>query len=103
MCWGGSKLIFSIGWTEPLADWDSGFTVLFDDAPDPDELGPDPTKHPGIRLVHLGCLLEDHPEIGVGLDIARKHRVVDLDDAGRWVAGDVSRPEIETGLSSADP
>jgi hypothetical protein len=46
---------------------DSGFTVLFDDAPDPDEV--QGTDDPRISLVHLGCLLEEHPELGRGLDL----------------------------------
>ena len=43
--------------------------------------------------MHLACLLEEHPEIGRGLDIAREHLVADLDDDGDWIVGDVSRLE----------
>lgn len=92
MVWGETPPIFSIGWMEPLGAWDSGFTVLFDDAPDPEEVS-NPTDHPGISMEHLGCLLEEHPEIGRGLDIAREHLVSDLDDAGVWQVGDKSRLE----------
>jgi hypothetical protein len=68
---------------------------LFDDAPDPDELKgyANPAEHPGIRTIHLACLLEDYPEIGRGLEIAREHRVADLDEDGQWIVGDVSRLE----------
>ena len=37
------------------------------------------------------CLLDEHPEIGRGLDLAREHGAADLDDDGAWVAGDASR------------
>jgi hypothetical protein len=95
MVWGSEPPVFSIGWMEPLAEWDSGFTVLFDDAPDPEEVGQysNPAEHPGISTIHLACLLEEHPEIGRGLDIARAHRLADLDERGEWVVGDVSRLE----------
>lgn len=93
MVWGFERPAFSIGWMEPLAEWDSGFTVLFDDAPEPEEVSEyeNPCDHPGIRTMHLACLLEDHPEIGRGLDIAREHLVADLDENGEWVVGDISR------------
>ena len=45
----------------------------------------------GIDFVCLHCLIEDHPEIGRGLDIAREYGVADLDDGGEWVVGDLSR------------
>ena len=95
MVWGSEPPAFSIGWMEPLGAWDSGFTVLFDDAPDPEELETykNPADHPGVRLIHLACLLEEHPEIGRGLDIAREHLVADLDERGKWVVGDLSRLE----------
>ena len=88
---GSEPPAFSIGFERELM-WpgDSGFTVLFDDAPDPDEIeGPD---DPRISVVHLCCLLDDHPEIGRGLDIAREYGVADLED-GEWVVGDLSRLE----------
>jgi hypothetical protein len=72
-----------------LGVWDSGFTVLFDDAPDPDEVeGPD---DPRISVVCLSCLIDDHPELGRGLDIAREYSVADLDENGAWIVGDLSR------------
>ena len=93
MVWGGKPPVFSIGWDQPLAEWDSGFTVLFDDAPDPEDVGrySNPAEHPGIRTAHLACLLEDFPELGRGFDIARRHRVADLNARGEWVIGDVRR------------
>jgi hypothetical protein len=94
MVWGLEPPAFSIGWMAPLADWDSGFTVIFQDSPDPEEVDWDCEGLPaGIGATHLACLLEEHPEIGKGLDIAREHLVADLDDHGEWVVGDVSRLE----------
>jgi hypothetical protein len=91
--WGTEPPAFSIGSDEPLGPWDSGFSVLFDDAPDPDDLPPPSAEElpDGITVVCLHCLLDDHPELGRGLDIAREHCVADLDERGQWVAGDLSR------------
>lgn len=89
LCWGTVPPVFSIGWEAPTARGDSGYSVLFDDAPDPDELSvPDgeATELPaGLSLVCLNCLIEDHPEIGRGLDLAREFGAADLDEAGVWV------------------
>ena len=45
-------------------------------------------EHPGISLVCVSCLIDDHPEIGRGLGLAREHGVADLDETGarggRW-------------------
>ena len=91
MVWGSQPPAFSIGYEKPLWPGDSGFTVLFEDAPDPDEVqGPD---DPRISLVCLHCLINDHPELGHGLDIAREYGVADLDDDDEWVVGDLSRLE----------
>ena len=91
--WGSEPPAFSIGYDEPLGPGDSGFTVLFDDAPDPDDL-PDEGELPeGISLVCLNCLLDDHPELGRGLDLAREYGVADLDENDEWVVDDLSRLE----------
>ena len=42
-------------------------------------------------LVCLHCLLDDHPGVGRGLDIAREYGVADLGASGEWVVGDLSR------------
>ena len=72
---------------------DSGFSVLFADAPDPDDLPPPSAEGlpPGITFVCLHRLLDDHPEIGRGLDLAREYGVADLDGDGVWIVGDVGR------------
>ena len=93
--WGSEPPPYSIGYDEPLAPGDSGFPVLFDDAPDPEDFDaadlPEDELPPGITLVCLNCLIEDHPKIGRGLDIAREYGVAGLDDDGEWVVGDLSR------------
>jgi hypothetical protein len=91
MIWGSTPPIFSIGYDPPDSPHDSGFTVLFDDAPDPSEVMD--YNDPRIRWFCLHCLLDEYPEIGRGLDIAREHLVADLDDAGEWQIGDKSRLE----------
>jgi hypothetical protein len=58
---------------------DSGFTILFTDAPD--EL-PDPDD-PCVRTVCLHCLIDQHPEAGRGLDLAGKHGEAELLN-GTW-------------------
>ena len=86
MVWGSEPPAFSIGHEKPMWPGDSGFTVIFSDAPDPDEVhGPD---DPRVTLVCLHCLINDHPEIGRGLDIAREYGAADLDDNDEWIVGD---------------
>jgi hypothetical protein len=51
----------------------------------------DPINHPGIQLVCLRCLIDDHPELARGLELARAFGVADLDDNGVWVVGDLAR------------
>ena len=94
MVWGTERPAHSIGYEKPMGSWDSGYSVVFADAPDPDDVEDRPGSLPeGITLVCLHCLIDDHPEIGRGLDIAREHGVADLDEKDEWVAGDVSRLE----------
>jgi hypothetical protein len=61
-------------------------------APEPDEVGDDAT-HPGLSVWCLHCVIDSHPELGRGLDIAREYGVADLDESGEWVVGDLSRLE----------
>ena len=74
---------------EPLGPGDSGFTMLFDDSPVPEEV--EARAIPRIALVCLGSLSDDHPELAPGLDIAREYGVADLEGDGEWVVGDLSR------------
>jgi hypothetical protein len=86
---GSQPPAFSIGYAEPLGEWDSGFTVIYQDAPDPEEL--EEIDDEGSELVCMRCLINDDPEIGRGLDIAREFGAADLDDSGSWVATDPNR------------
>lgn len=65
--------------------WDSGFTVIWDDAPHESELHRGPGGQyddPRVSVVCLHCLIDDSPELGRGLDLARVHGQVDWDDEG---------------------
>ncbi len=92
--WGSEPPAHCIGYCEPMWPGVSGFSILFADAPDPDDLEDDePGSLPeGITIGHLGCLLDEHPELGRGLDIAREHGVADLEN-DEWVVGDLSQLE----------
>jgi hypothetical protein len=52
------------------------FTVVLEDAEGPDG----PSEAP----VCVGCLLDDHPTLGRGLDMALEHRGAECVD-GQWV------------------
>ena len=58
--------------------------VLYDAMGDREELD-EQGQHPDISIVCLGCLIDDHPELGRGLGLAREYGVADLDDDGEWV------------------
>ena len=61
--------------------WLRFFSVVLDDAEGPDG----PSEAP----VCVGCLLEIHPRLGKGLDVAVEHR------GARWVDGEwVPAPEL---------
>ena len=94
MVWGEQPPIFSIGYDPPKDDpygRDSGFTILYDDSPNPEDVTGD--DDPRITWVCMHCVIDEHPEIGPGLAIARHYRVADLDDNNQWVPGDQSRLE----------
>jgi hypothetical protein len=84
MMWGEVPPIYSIGFKPEGGEHDSGYSVLFTDAPDPDELEPAVDRLPdGISVMCLHCLVDEHPEIGKDLDLAREFGAADL-DAGVW-------------------
>ncbi|MDF2750183.1 MAG: hypothetical protein K0T00_1359 [Gaiellaceae bacterium] len=85
LVWGEEPPIASIGYLTPSNRRDSGFTILYEDAPDPADVAD--LDDARLHWVCLHCLIEKHPEIGRGLDIARRHRVADRDDTGEWIAG----------------
>jgi hypothetical protein len=86
---GSEPPAFSIGYMQPMGAWDSSYTILYQDAPDPEELE-GKIDGPGSELVCMNCLLDEDPALGRGLDLAREHGVADLED-GKWVVGDLSR------------
>lgn len=88
--WGSEPPAFAIGYERgKLGPQDSGFTVLFADAPDPADVD-EHEMHPAISFVCLHCLIDQHPEVGRGLDVARENGAADLID-GEWVAADPDR------------
>ena len=56
----------AISYLDPIGPWDSGFMVLLVDVPAPEDLSEDELSVP----VCLGCLVDEHPELGRGLDLA---------------------------------
>jgi hypothetical protein len=79
----GDEGPIAISYLAPIAPWDSGFALF--------SVPPDEVENHESELVCLDCLIEDDPEIGRGLDLAREYGVADLDDEGAWVVGDLSR------------
>ena len=80
--WGSEAPAFSVGYTsEKLGPADSGFTVLYADAPDPSELD-EQAQHPDVAIVCLDCLIDDDPGLGRGLEIAREHGAAGLTTGG---------------------
>jgi hypothetical protein len=61
----GGEPIRAISWLEPEHEWESGFAAWSVPPQQADDLG--------SALVCLGCFLDEHPEAGRGMDIAREH------------------------------
>ena len=75
--------VISIGYVGANASPATRDSACSSPSADPDDVK---AGDSGISLVCLHCLVDDHPEIGRGLDIAREHGVADLDENGEWVA-----------------
>jgi hypothetical protein len=82
--WGSEKPAYSIGFEQPSGPADSGYTILFTDAPDPADVAEN-GEHPAIGVWCSHCLLKEHPEVVPGLALAREHGAADLADDGEWV------------------
>jgi hypothetical protein len=82
---GSEPPVVSVPRFTPMGPGDWGYSVILSDV-DPDDDDPSDSE-----LVCLRCLVDDHPEVGVALDLAREHGQVDLDESGEWVVGDLSR------------
>lgn len=78
---GSEPPVVSISWEPPLSPIDSGYCILLSD------VEPDSDDEDDSELVCLHCVIDDYPEIGRALELAREHGQVDLDD-GVWVAAD---------------
>lgn len=76
---GSQPPIVRISYLKPEEGWDSGYMILFSDAPELDDLDD------ASELVCMHCLLNEHPEAGRGLDLARQHGGASL-DGDEWVA-----------------
>lgn len=83
LVYGSVRPVDAILWREPVGEWDSGFGVLFSDAPEHgDELE---ENDPRVQPVCLHCLVDEWPELGRGLDLARELGEVGYDaDADEW-------------------
>ena len=82
---GGRWPAKAISYLEPEERWETGHMVVLEDVPEPEELSGDESS----RLVCVDCLLEEQPEVGSGLDLARVHGQVVWDvSSGGWVPHD---------------
>jgi hypothetical protein len=68
---------------------DSGFSILLSDAPeDPLELEPEALQAI-MHTICLHCAIEEYPEVGRGLDLAKQHGFASRDpDTGEWTTED---------------
>jgi hypothetical protein len=83
----GSGPTVGISYLAPEESWDSGY-CLFDYPPEEvdDEQESDPLHD--SQLVCLHCLLEEGPELGRGLDLAREFGEAVLDEDGAWTVAE---------------
>jgi hypothetical protein len=73
--------VVSIGYEKDSDEGnDSGFSLIFSDAPPADELD----EYTPVFLC-VNCAVEDYPEVGRGLDLAREMGAADLDENDEWV------------------
>jgi hypothetical protein len=87
--WGATPPAVTVAYEKPLGTWDSGFSVLFDDAPTSEELDALPADAgphdiDGLEVICLHCLINEHPELGRGMDIARRQGLAEFDEHGEW-------------------
>jgi hypothetical protein len=83
--WGERWPAKAISFLEPEGRWETGHLVVLEDVPEPEGLSGDEPS----CLVCVDCLLDEHPELGRGFDLARVHGQVVWDgDGGGWVLRD---------------
>jgi hypothetical protein len=73
--------IVAVTYEPPKAERDSGYFVLFSDHEQVVDI-----EDPRSRPYCVSCLIDEHPEVGRGLDIAREHGVAELDQTAGWRA-----------------
>ena len=80
---GSERPVDSVLYREPMFPWDAGFDVLMDDAPYyADDLKENDER---VQPVCLHCLINQWPELGKGLDLAREHGEAGYDaERGEW-------------------
>jgi hypothetical protein len=92
---GDAPLVVTVGREAPIVGvqhhpeddlGEAGYTIVFIDAPEDLDAMSDEQADELARTVCLHCLIDEHPEVGRGLDLALEHGSAGRDDAGGWVA-----------------
>ena len=73
---GSQPPIARVLYDEPLEEGDTGFGVLFSDAPEDDT----DLAYGDMGVVCIHSLIDHHPEVGRALDLAREHGRAYRDD-----------------------
>jgi hypothetical protein len=68
--------IVAVSYLDPIAEWDSGLAAW---SSEPNHVG-------DCEPVHVGCFIDEHPEAGEGMDIARRSGEAIRDSSG-WITG----------------
>jgi hypothetical protein len=84
---GSQPPIVGISWLEPEDDWDSGYMVIYSDVADLEDDALERELEDSAGLICMHCLVNEYPEAGRGLDLARRHGGAEL-DGETWVAAD---------------
>jgi hypothetical protein len=80
--------IRAISWREPEDSNDSGFAAW---SSPPDTTG-------DCELIHLRCFIDEHPEAGEGMDLAKQHGEATRTEGG-WVSA--GAPHEQPHLASS--
>jgi hypothetical protein len=68
--------IVAVSYLEPIGDWDSGLAAW----------SSEPNQVRDCEPVHICCFLNEHPEAGEGMDVARAHGEA-IRTGNHWVPG----------------
>jgi hypothetical protein len=69
--------ILAISWLEPEHEWESGYAAW--------SVPPQQADDVDSVLVCVHCFLEEHPEAGLGMELAREHGEA-IRDGNEWAA-----------------